>query len=214
MKTCRKPFRQIRDLWPLAGRGGSVAVVASLMAGHGLAAEACPPAADHSAALDQLIADIQRAPDEGAARPLSDQMWQLWADAPDDQAQAILDRGMTRRASFDFLGALADFDRLIAYCPEYAEGYNQRAFVHYLRRDFAAALVDLDQALVLSPRHVGALSGRALSLYGLSRIDEARVALGQALTLNPWLPERNLAIPGGPLAPQGDPGQTSEGEEL
>jgi tetratricopeptide (TPR) repeat protein len=110
---------------------------------------------------------------------------------------------MTRRSSFDFLGALEDFDQLIDYCPEYAEGYNQRAFVHYLRRDFAAALRDLDRALELSPRHVAAMSGRALSLYGLSRMEEAREALAAALALNPWLPERYLADPGGPLAPPG-----------
>lgn len=186
----------------------------SCLAGFALAQEACPPAQDHSEALEQLIAQIQRAPDAGAAQHLSNQMWQLWADAPDERAQAILDRGMTRRASFDFLGALEDFDRLIAYCPDYAEGYNQRAFVHYLRRDFAAALADLDQALARSPRHIAALSGRALSLYGLSRLEEARRALGDALALNPWLPERNLAQPGGPLAAPGASGQPPEGEEL
>jgi tetratricopeptide (TPR) repeat protein len=178
------------------------------------AQEACPPAQDHSAELNQLISQIQGAPDEGAAHLLSNQMWQFWADAPDERAQAILDRGMTRRAAFDFLGALEDFDQLIAYCPDYAEGYNQRAFVHYLRRDFSAALADLDRAIARSPRHVAALSGRALSLYGLSRMEEARAALKVALALNPWLPERNLAIPGGPLSPIGPLRQPPEGEEL
>lgn len=179
-----------------------------------LAQEACPPAQDHSAVLEQLISQIQNAPDEGSAHLLSNQMWQFWSDAPDERAQAILDRGMTRRAAFDFLGAIADFDQLIAYCPDYAEGYNQRAFVHYLRRDFAAALADLDRALDRSPRHVAALSGRALSLYGLARLEEARLALQSALALNPWLPERNLASPGGPLSPEAPTGQPPEGEEL
>ncbi|MFW8593417.1 tetratricopeptide repeat protein [Cribrihabitans neustonicus] len=165
------------------------------------AAASCPPAPDHSDALEQLLAEVQAAPSEREARLISNRMWQYWADAPDARAQEILDRGMVRRAGLDLLGALADFDALIAYCPEYAEGYNQRAFVHYLRRDFASALNDLDHALALSPRHVAALSGRALSLYALSHIEEARAALAAALLLNPWLPERSLAAPGGPLAP-------------
>ncbi|UWQ34975.1 hypothetical protein K3555_07205 [Leisingera sp. M527] len=163
----------------------------------------CPAAPDHSARLDGLLFEVQKAATEDQAREIANRMWEFWADAPDAQAQAMLDRGMTRRTSFDFLGALEDLDQLIAYCPDYAEGYNQRAFVHYLRRDFAAALRDLDRALHLSPRHIAAMSGRALSLYGLSRLEEARAALAEALALNPWLPERYLADPGGPLAPAG-----------
>ena len=139
-----------------------------------------------------------------AAREISDKMWELWTDAPDPAAQALLDRGMSARSSYDFLGALDALDRLVAYCPDYAEGYNQRAFVNFLRQDFAAALVDLENTIDRSPRHVGALSGKALTLVGLGRLEEARAALTAALALNPWLSERHLAGPGGPLAPAGE----------
>ncbi|NIZ15325.1 tetratricopeptide repeat protein [Phaeobacter sp. HF9A] len=165
----------------------------------GALADTCPPAPDHAAELEALLADVRAADSEGEAQRIGNQLWEYWADAPDEQAQAMLDRGMTRRSGYDFLGALEEFDALIAYCPAYAEGYNQRAFVHYLRRDFAAALADLDRALELSPRHVAALSGRALSLLGLSRPVEARESLREALALNPWLPERHLLSPGAPL---------------
>ena len=94
-------------------------------------------------------------------------------------------------------------NRLVEYCPEYAEGYNQRAFVNFLRQDFPPALGDLDRAIELSPNHIAALSGRALTLMGLGRNEEAREALKQALELNPWLSERSLLAPGGPLEPEG-----------
>ena len=183
------------------GLFGAICISAALAAP--AKASDCPAAPDHSTPLEGLLLEIQQAETEMQAREIASRMWEYWADAPDERAQEILNRGMTRRSAFDFLGALEDFDQLITYCPEYAEGYNQRAFVHYLRRDFAAALIDLDRALELSPRHVAALSGRALSLYGLARLEEARAALAEALKLNPWLPERHLADPGGPLAPQG-----------
>jgi tetratricopeptide (TPR) repeat protein len=163
---------------------------------------ACPVAPDHAGALSALTAEAQSATTEDEARQISGRMWELWADAPDDQAQAILDRGMQRRAGYDFVGAHEDFDTLVRYCPDYAEGYNQRAFVNFLRQDFSAALVDLDKALDLSPDHVAALSGKALTLYALSRTAEAREVLARALSMNPWLPERGLAAPGGPLHPE------------
>ncbi len=168
------------------------------------AAEPCTPAPDHSAALSDLMRQVQTAPNDMVARAISNQMWEYWADAPNEQAQAILDRGMNQRAGYDFAGAITEFNRLIDYRPDYAEGYNQRAFVNYLRQDFTAALVDLDRAIALSPDHVAALGGRALALFGLGRMDEARDALARALKLNPWLPERGLAAPGGPLEPSGE----------
>lgn len=217
-----RPIGSKRDLVLGGGLRASLSVVFFAISGSGLAAGdagpvasgICPTAPDYSVPLDHLIHQIQRSSNEAEAHVLSSQMWELWAKAPDDRAQAILDRGMSRRASFDFLGALDDFDRLIAYCPSYAEGYNQRAFVNYLRQDYAAALLDLDRAVALSPRHVAALSGRALSLFGLKKMAEARVALGVALSLNPWLPERYLAFHGGPLSPDANPPASSEEQEL
>lgn len=179
-----------------------LALVLAIAAGP--AGAACPAAPDHSARIDALLEGTRAAQTEHEARELAGAMWGYWTDAPDEVAQAMLDRGMGKRRSYDFLGALGDLDRLVAYCPDYAEGYNQRAFVHFLRQDYAAALPDLDRAIALSPNHVAALAGRVLTLVGLGETETAREALGQALALNPWLPERGLAAPGGPLAPRGE----------
>lgn len=152
----------------------------------------CPAPPDIAEAEAALIAQAQAAPDEGTARLLSSRMWELWATAPDAMAQEMLDRGMAARASYNFEAARTAFDALVTYCPDYAEGYNQRAFVSFLLQDYSAALVDLDLAIERSPRHVGALSGKALTLMGLQRGEEAQVVLREALTLNPWLSERHL----------------------
>jgi len=169
---------------------GLVAVGAALP---GMArAGACPPPPDHSEALTRLIGEIRAAPDEGSGQALSDQMWALWTDAPDAYAQELLDEGITRRGAYDFEGAIKAFDALVAYCPDYAEGYNQRAFINFIREDYDAALPDLERAIELSPRHVAALSGQALTFFALERMPEAALALRRALDLNPWLSERHL----------------------
>jgi len=154
--------------------------------------QSCPPVADHSARMNEIITQLGLAQGQGEARELTQELWSLWTDAPDELAQAMLDEGMARRSSYDFLGARSVLDRLIAYCPDYAEGYNQRAFASYLARDFESALVDLDRVLVLVPNHIAALSGKALTLMGLGRNEEAQAVLRAAVAMNPWLQERAL----------------------
>jgi tetratricopeptide (TPR) repeat protein len=155
-------------------------------------AETCPPVADHSVRLLQIIASLGAAKGQEEASIFSQELWALWTDAPDERAQALMNDGMARRSNYDFLGSRTALNRLIEYCPAYAEGYNQRAFTNYLQQDFEAALVDLDRALNILPTHVAALSGKALTLMGLGRSAEAQEVLRAALALNPWLQERAL----------------------
>ncbi|MGB3555542.1 MAG: hypothetical protein WBA25_12980 [Jannaschia sp.] len=157
-----------------------------------VASAECPAAPDISATMDDLIAGVQAAGNERDARVFSGQMWEQWVRAPDGRAQELLDEGMERRAVFDLPGAIRAFDALVDYCPDYAEGYNQRAFANFLDSDYAAALPDLDRTLALRPRHIAALAGRGLTLISMGRMEEGRAAIREAVTLNPWLTERHL----------------------
>lgn len=157
-------------------------------------AEVCPPASDHSVRLAEIVDALSESRGEGEARVLTEELWSLWTDAPDARSQALLDDGMRKRSIFDFLGARDTLDELVQYCPNYAEGYNQRAFASYLRQDFEAALVDLDLALAIIPNHIAALSGKGLTLMGLGRHDEAQAVLREAVEMNPWLQERALLV--------------------
>ncbi len=155
----------------------------------------CPPVPERTATQDDLMAQLKVSPDEATAREINNQLWEIWTVAPDEAAQQILQRGMERRASYDYLGAIQDFDALVEYCPHYAEGYNQRAFVHFLRGAYPLALADLERALAITPDHIGAASGKALSLLHMGRDVEGQLALRHALTMHPWLSERALLKP-------------------
>lgn len=152
----------------------------------------CPAPADIAAEETRLFETAKSADSHSEGQSVTRELWQLWATAPNEQAQALLDRGMSARSSYNFLAAIDAFDRLVKYCPDYAEGYNQRAFVNFLREDFKNALVDLDEALMRNPRHVAALAGKALTLIKLGRDEEAQKVLREAVKLNPWIPERGL----------------------
>ena len=164
-----------------------------LMASPALA-QTCPPARDHSARQAEIMAELRVSRGAGEARDLSNALWELWLDAPDARAQALLDRAMAQRQQFDLLGARDTLDELVEYCPDYPEGYNQRAFANYLRQDFAAALADLDRVIAMMPGHIAAISGRGLTLMGLGRHDEAQAELRRAVEMNPWLSERALLV--------------------
>lgn len=169
----------------------TLALIATAGAVH---AATCPAVPDRTADLVPLMHQLPDATNERAARQITNQMWEIWATAPDGHAQDLLDEGMQRRSSYDFDGAIAAFSALIDYCPDYAEGWNQRAFIYFLRQRFDEALSDLDTALDLSPGHIAAMSGRALTLIKMGRDEEGQAALRDALALNPWLPERAYLV--------------------
>lgn len=153
---------------------------------------ACPALPDRSADMAVLFDEARAAPNEMLGRQASDKMWAIWTTAPDAAAQELLGQGMTARRYGDFLGAIRAFDALVDYCPDYAEGYNQRAFIYFLSNQPEKALVDLERTIAITPDHVGALSGLALTLTQLGREDEAQAYLRAALDLNPWIPERGM----------------------
>lgn len=163
-----------------------------LLAGPALAE--CPAVPDTANERANLLSQLRVAPDPGIAQGLNAQLWEIWLTAPDERAQIMLDSAVERMRLGDLDRAIATLTDLIDYCPDYAEGYNQRAFAHYLRQEFAPALADLDRALAILPEHIGALSGKGLTLIGMGRAAAAQDALRAAVDLHPWLSERALLV--------------------
>jgi len=155
-------------------------------------AQTCAPPPDRTGETAALYAQLgaSRGPEEASL--LSALLWRIWLAAPDDAAQDLLDEGMTARVAGDYAASVAALSALILYCPDYAEGWNQRAFTAFLAGDFASAEEDLDRALTLEPRHLGALTGRAMTHIRLGNDSAAERDLRAALRLNPWLAERAL----------------------
>ncbi|HCP80378.1 MAG TPA: hypothetical protein DIT67_01855, partial [Octadecabacter sp.] len=101
-------------------------IAAPLLVGPALAE--CADGRDYRDELAVIVDQMQFAPDQGRAQELAGEMWEIWLDAPDALAQGMLDEGLANQRYGDYAASRAVLSELIAYCPDYAEGYNQRAY--------------------------------------------------------------------------------------
>ena len=145
------------------------------------------PADQHAPELATLFTALGGAKDVANAHSIEQQIWALWFKAPNDRAADLLAQARKAVESGELNDALSVFDQLVSEFPDYAEGWNQRAIVHFLLNNIDGALADVDKTLALEPRHFGALSGRGQCFIRLKRPRDALTAFEATLALNPWL---------------------------
>ena len=137
------------------------------------------------ARLDPLFAQLKSITDHRHGTELSNLIWAIWLEVDDIEARQRLHDGMMAMDQGEFESALQHFSSLIQRSPGFAEGWNRRATLHYLRGDYAASARDIKQTLLLEPRHFGALSGLGLIMIRLREPDAAIIAFEKALAVNP-----------------------------
>lgn len=148
--------------------------------------------AQAKAERDRLFERLAKSTTEAEGREIERQIWLSWFRGPTEEITALVKRSQERREAADFDAALAILDKVVAMAPDYAEGWNQRAFVYFLKADYGRSLDDIERTLQLEPRHFGALSGKATILMRQGRIKLAQEVLREALAIDPWLRERAL----------------------
>lgn len=155
------------------------------------------PLPEGKAALrDKLFQHLATAPTEAQGRVLEDEIWNFWLDlAPNGEVRALVDKAMDRREAYDFAAAEDLLDRAVEQAPDFAEAWNQRAFIRFLRDNDEGAEQDILHALELEPKHFGALSGLFHVLSRRGRTDAANAALIEAVRIHPWLKERSMLPP-------------------
>ena len=154
---------------------------------------------------DRLFEQLKNAKTEPEGRAVENAIWQMWmAEAPTPEIARTVKAAMDARQAYDYDRALTLIDTVVAAAPAYAEGWNQRAFIRFLKEDLDGALDDLDRALELEPRHFGALSGKAIILMQQGRMELGQQALREAVEIHPWLKERPMLVPA-PVGPSLQP---------
>ncbi len=135
--------------------------------------------------LDQLFARLQDVTLPADIVATENQIWTIWHEAPNEAVQTLLDAGIKDMHGGNPDGAMKAFDQVIAMAPNFAEGWNKRATLHYYMGNFERSLQDIAKTLELEPRHFGALSGRGLVYAGLDDLEKALIAFEEALAVHP-----------------------------
>jgi tetratricopeptide (TPR) repeat protein len=143
--------------------------------------------ADRTRGLDFLFGALKAAPDEASAKHVEARIWALWMQTPSDTTALLMMRAKAAMDAQQMEVALKLLDAVVKLRPDYVEGWNRRATLHYLQNDYARSLQDIEQVLVREPRHFGALAGLGMIMQDLGDEKRALDAFRRALAVNPHL---------------------------
>lgn len=142
---------------------------------------------DRTASLDALFRRLQTTQSAEEAQIIEVTIRHVWAQSGRNGVDAMMSHAVERMHAGDHASALKVLDKIVALAPEYAEGWNLRATVHYLEDDYGEAVADIERVLALEPRHFGALAGLGRIFLELEDKKAALKAFEAALAVNPHL---------------------------
>lgn len=123
-------------------------------------------------------------------------LWSSWCRSGNAQADRLFRAGVDAMQNRRLAEAEELFGRVIEMLPSFAEGWNKRATVRYMRKNFKGSIADCQQTLARNSDHFGAASGQGLCHLSLNEFREAAVCFRRALEIHPHLDavRHNLAM--------------------
>lgn len=112
-------------------------------------------------------------------------LWLLWSRSGENEVDRLMAAGVEEMQAGRHREAVVTFSEVIRRKPEFAEGWNKRATVHFLAGDYRKSLADCDQVMKRNPFHFGALAGYGQIYFRLENYDKALQWWRRALEVNP-----------------------------
>ncbi|MBW9065216.1 hypothetical protein JNB71_18080 [Rhizobium herbae] len=135
--------------------------------------------------LDTLFSELKRERDPEKAREISDRIRGEWRDSGSASINLLMQWAAKALEADRKASALDIFDQVIYLAPQYVEGWNQRATLHYRMGNYRKSMSDINQVLAIEPRHFGALAGMAAILTAAGKDELALRAWEQFLDIYP-----------------------------
>lgn len=155
--------------------------------------------------LDKLFADLKRERNERAAERIAGGIWQEWAKSGSASIDLMMQWSDEAMKARKFAVALDFLDQVVVLQPQFAEGWNRRATVHFMMENYAKSMRDINRTLQLEPRHFGALTGMATIMKNTGRKELALDAYQRVLDVYPMMrsAQREIATLAEELAGEG-----------
>lgn len=150
-----------------------------------LAVDAAPQS--RSARLERLYASLASAKTPEDAKRFEVSIDQIWSQSGSATADLLAERAVELVSGDDQAGALKLLHEALEVKPDYAEGWNKRATLFFLRGDYVSAMSSLREVLRYEPRHYGAWAGLGKILQQTGDEKRALDAYRRALAIHPHL---------------------------
>jgi len=123
-------------------------------------------------------------------------LWGAWCRSGDPETDRLFRAGVDAMQNRRLTESEEFFTRVIQRQTEFAEGWNKRATVRYVRQNFVGSIADCQETLARNPNHFGAAAGQGLSHMSLGQFREAAMCFRRALEIHPHLDgvRQNLAL--------------------
>lgn len=145
--------------------------------------------------IDDFFTQLKKTRSPGAANRLASNIWSEWFRSGSASIDLLMHWSDEATKRKDFNIALDLLDQVITRQPDYAEGWNRRATLHYAMSNYNKSMADIQKVLALEPRHFGALSGMANILEQSGNKQAALDAWQRVLDIYPAMrPGQNAVI--------------------
>lgn len=136
--------------------------------------------------IDALLGELARPENENWEMTQA-QVYRMWNQSGSASMDLLARRADEAMEKKDYETALLHLNDLVRLAPDFAEGWNKRATVHFLQGDLGPSLDDIARTLRLEPRHFGALSGLGIILDRIGDKKGALEAYRRAKAIHPHL---------------------------
>lgn len=144
--------------------------------------------------LDELFDKLKKARDRRFAATVANSIWTEWFRSGSATVDLMMTWATEAFEEKKYNVALDFLDQVVIRAPEFSEGWNRRATVHYSMDNFAKSMSDIERTLELEPRHFGALAGMATILERTGRKESALRAWERALAVYPAMQSAQEAV--------------------